>query len=103
MNIKHILCLLIAFAVVSPVMAKAKPVKGKMVKISTEQVVVKIKGEEKTYTITEDTKILNKDGEEVAAGDAKFKMVELTVDPDDESKAKEIKEAAAKSKSKKKK
>jgi len=105
MSLKNILCVLIACAVISPAMAnsKKKPIKGKVVSLTAEELVIKIKGEKKTYTISEDTtKILNKDGEEVAAGDAQFKMVVLKADPEDETKILEIKEfeAGAKGKSK---
>ena len=106
MRIKQILCLLVAIAVISPVMAKekkAKPAKGKFVSITEEKLVVKVKKDEKTYTITEETKILNKDGEEVAVADVKFKMVELTMDPEDAAAVIKIKELAKKAKGDKKK
>jgi len=106
MSIKQILCLLVAIAVVSPVMAKGKkvrPIKGKMISITAEQIVVKVKGDEKTYTINEETKILNKGGEEVAVADVKFKLVELVADPEDATKITQIKEGSKKNKGGKKK
>jgi hypothetical protein len=104
MSIKQILCLLIAVAIVSPVMAKGKkvkPIRGRLVSITKEKIVVKIKGDEKTFTLNEETKIVNKNGEEVAVGDVKFKAVALTTDPEDETKITQVKEASKKSKNKK--
>ena len=106
MNFKQILCLLIALTLVSPVMAKSKkkkPPKGKLISISAEELVVKIKKEKKTYKLTEDTKIINLDGDEVAPEDCKFKVVVLTVDPDNDKKITEVKEFQKKKKKKNKK
>ena len=100
MKIKQILCLVVAIAMVSPLMAgdkvkKAPGLKGQFVSITEEQVIVKIKGEEKTYTINKETKIFNKAGEEVAVADVKFQIVELKTNPEDANAVVEIKEAAA--------
>lgn len=99
MNFQRILCLLIALTMISPVvMAKEKKQKkkkvpiGKLISITDDTLVVKIKKEEKTYTITEETKIVNKNGEEIAVEDCKFKYIELTADPEDAEKITEIKE-----------
>lgn len=102
MKIKQILCLAVAIAMFSPLMAKdakekkVRPVKGQFVSITEEQVIVKVKGKETTYTINKDTKIFNKDGEEVAVADVKFQIVELKTNPEDAKAVTEIKEAAAK-------
>ena len=87
MSIKKILCMFIALAMISPMaMAKKKkkgeaaakqPAAVKFVSITEENIVVSEKGEEKTYTITEDTKIFNKDGEEVGVADVDFANVVL--------------------------
>ena len=104
MKLKYVLCMLLAIALVSPVMAKRKkkPVRGKFVKIEEQSLVVKVRGEEKTYTLSDDVKYLNKDGEEVEGSDAKFKFVELKTDPEDATKVIEVKELVRKKKGGKK-
>ena len=106
MSIKKTLCMLIAFAMISPMaMAKKKkekspkssetagPAAVKFVSITEENIVVSEKGKEKTYTITEDTKIFNKDGEEVGVADVDFTDVVLDIDANDAKKVTKITEA----------
>lgn len=108
MNLKTILCLVLATALVYPVMAKGKKgnkgkaVRGEFVSITEETIVVKVKGEEKTYTITEDTKILNEKGEEVEREEFQATIVLLKIDKDDSTKVTEVKAAPAKKKKEKK-
>ena len=95
---KKILSLLLILLIATPIMAaekKAKPVKGKVVSITAEAITLKVKKEDKEFKITDDTKILDKDGAEVAAADAKFKMASVKTSADDATVATEIKEAAA--------
>ena len=100
MKFKYVLCMLLALAVVSPVMAKKKkkPIRGKFIKIEESSLVVKVKGKEKTYTLSDDVKFLNKDGEAVEASAAQFRIVELQTDPEDATKVTEVKEIIKKKK-----
>ena len=108
MSIKKTLCMLIALAMISP-MAMAKKKKGKdesaaakkpaavkFVSITEDSIVVLEKGNETTYTITEDTKIFNKDGEEVGVADVDFSKVILDKNGDTVSKITEAGGSAAK-------
>ena len=105
MKLKYALCMLLAIAVASPVMAKKKNkhLRGKFIKIEESSLVVKVKGKEKTYTLSDDVKFLNKDGEAVEASAAQFKFVELQTDPEDATKVTAIKEIIKKKKKKNKK
>lgn len=104
MKMKQILSLLVVLAMISPVMAKGKkqkPIRGRLISITAEQIIVKVKKENKTYIINAETKILDKDSKEVAVADVKFRLVSLKAKPDDAKAIIEIKERVRKAKKKK--
>ena len=92
---KKIISLLLMLAFISPLMAKekkAKPIKGKVISITAEAVTLKVKKDEKTFKISDQTKILDKDGTEVASGEADFAVAMIKVSSEDTSVASLIKE-----------
>ena len=78
---KKIIALLVALAVVSPLVAakKMETVKGKLVSITAEKIVVNVKGEEKTFKMAKKTKITNAKKEKVTVEECKFENVTLKV------------------------
>lgn len=96
---KKILSLLLILLMASPLMAadkKAKAIKGKVISITAEAIKIKVKKEEKEFKIDEKTKITDKEGNSVAAADAKFAMAMVKASKADPSIAGQIKEFAGK-------
>ena len=100
MKIKTVLAVLMALAVVSPVMAKKKkkdktpaPSPRRVISISADSIVVVINSKNTTFKLTPETEIYNKRQEKVEAKDIEgTRFVLLTFDPDDSNVVTKIQE-----------
>ena len=78
---KKTLCMLIAMVIASPLFAGETYKRCKVVKITNEQIEVKIKGKAKTFKITEDTIVFRKNGKIIKEPEKyPFKFAQIVTD-----------------------